>query len=186
MSHIFAVYVAFYNLGAQSTDERRGRDYLKHGGDGSIKLPSGGSLTRRRFRQLGLACGMHGGIDTIHDLVLRASAELETVGHLTRQTLSAIDGQSSFDDNLIYAFLHEPIVDLDCLPRLCNMKFHALPFQPLHSLIRHAEFEVHTAREHDLHRTRLNQLLRVASLDPGPMSSTSFIPVPFLHAAAGI
>ena len=53
--------------------------------------------------------GFHGGIDAVHDIVLQASTDLSTFGHLTRPTLSAIDNGSSFDDHLLYAILHEPI-----------------------------------------------------------------------------
>ena len=83
--------------------------YLKRFGDGKIKLPSEGSLTRRRFRQLGIAFGAHGGLDLVHDIVLRAHNDIEAFGHITRPSLSAIDRAMPFDDALIYAILHEPI-----------------------------------------------------------------------------
>lgn len=84
-------------------------NYLSRFGDGKIKLPSEGNLTRRRFRQLGLMFGGHGGLDAVHDLVLRASSDVEAFGHLTRGSLSAIERAVPFDDVLIYAILHEPI-----------------------------------------------------------------------------
>ena len=84
-------------------------NYLKRFGDGKIKLPSEGTLTRRRFRMLGLAFGGHGGIDSVHDIVLRASYDIESFGHLTRGSLSTIDRAMPYDDALIYAILHEPI-----------------------------------------------------------------------------
>ncbi|KXT03144.1 hypothetical protein AC578_7729 [Pseudocercospora eumusae] len=83
--------------------------YLSRFGDGTIKLPSEGNLTRRRFRAMGISLGAHGGIDSIHDVVLRASSDIEAFGHLTRGSLSAIDHMTSYDDNLLYAILHEPI-----------------------------------------------------------------------------
>ena len=83
--------------------------YLKRFGDGKIKLPSEGNLTRRRFRQLGIAFGFHGGLDMVHDIVLRASSDIEAFGILTRGSLSAIESGTKFDDNLLYAILHEPI-----------------------------------------------------------------------------
>jgi pimeloyl-ACP methyl ester carboxylesterase len=88
---------------------RRIMFYLKRFGDGKIKLPSEGTLTRRRFRQLGIAFGAHGGLDSVHDIVLRASYDIEAFGHLTRGTLSEIDQGTNFDDHLIYSILHEPI-----------------------------------------------------------------------------
>lgn len=83
--------------------------YLSRFGDGKIRLPSEGTLTRRRFRQIGIALGGHGGVDSIHDIVLRAASDIDAFGHLTRGTLSAIDHMNPFDDHLIYAILHEPI-----------------------------------------------------------------------------
>ena len=84
-------------------------NYLKRFGDGKIKLPSEGTLTRRRFRQLGLAFGAHGGLDSVHEIVLRASYDIEAFGHLTRGSLSNIDRALPFDDAMLYAILHEPI-----------------------------------------------------------------------------
>ena len=84
-------------------------NYLKRFGDGKIKLPSEGTLTRRRFRQIGIAFGAHGGLDAVHDIILRASYDIESFGHLTRGSLSAIDRAAPFDDALIYSILHEPI-----------------------------------------------------------------------------
>lgn len=51
--------------------------YLCRFGDGKIKLPSDGDLTRRRFQQLGISLGMHGGLDSVHEIVLRASNDIE-------------------------------------------------------------------------------------------------------------
>jgi len=87
--------------------------YLQQSGDNNdgskVKLPSQGALTRRRFLQLGIMFGFHGGVDIVHDIVLKAAFDLETFGYLTRPTLSSIDNGSSFDDHLLYAILHEPI-----------------------------------------------------------------------------
>lgn len=79
------------------------------GGDGEIGLPSGGKLTRRRFCAMGIMLGMHGGLDSVHEIVHRANNDIELFGHLTRGTLSMIDAATSYDDHLIYAILHEPI-----------------------------------------------------------------------------
>jgi pimeloyl-ACP methyl ester carboxylesterase len=84
-------------------------NYLSRFGDGKIKLPSEGTLTRRRFQQLGINLGFHGGLDAIHDIVLRAAYDVDNFGHLTRGSLSSIDRALGFDDNLLYSILHEPI-----------------------------------------------------------------------------
>ena len=72
-------------------------------------VSDGGACTPRRFRQLGIAFGAHGGLDSVHEIVLRASYDLEAFGELTRGTLSAIEQGTSFDNHLIYSILHEPI-----------------------------------------------------------------------------
>jgi len=83
--------------------------YIQRFGDGTIKLPSEGHLTARRFQQIGIMFGMHGGIDSVHEIVLRAAYDIEAFGHLTRGALSAIDSILSFDEAPIYAILHEQI-----------------------------------------------------------------------------
>ncbi|OCK76179.1 proline iminopeptidase [Lepidopterella palustris CBS 459.81] len=82
---------------------------LQKFGDSTVRLPGEGLLSARRFQQLGLLFGAHGGIDSVHELVLRASSDLEQSGHLTRGTLAAIQQSLSFDENIIYSILHEPI-----------------------------------------------------------------------------
>ncbi|KAK3703516.1 hypothetical protein LTR37_014363 [Vermiconidia calcicola] len=101
---------AYYNKYPEDVDRvKLIHNYLKRFGDGKIKLPSEGTLTRRRFRMLGIMFGTHGGLDAVHDIVLRASYDIESFGHITRGSLSAIDRAMPFDDALLYAILHEPI-----------------------------------------------------------------------------
>ncbi|PMD17959.1 alpha/beta-hydrolase [Hyaloscypha hepaticicola] len=76
---------------------------------GGLKLPSGGVLTVRGFLTLGRNFGMHGGLDSVHDLVFRMKTDLATFQFITRPTLSALERALSFDDNVIYAVLHESI-----------------------------------------------------------------------------
>lgn len=45
----------------------------------------------------------------MHDLVLLADTDLTQFGHLTRPTIMALEAQESFDSNVLYALLHEPI-----------------------------------------------------------------------------
>lgn len=47
--------------------------------------------------------------DLQRELVIRASSDLSQFGHLTRGTCSAIEASLSFDDNIVYSVLHEPI-----------------------------------------------------------------------------
>ena len=45
----------------------------------------------------------------MHEIVLRADTDLSQFGHLTRPTVTAIENAQSFDSNVIYALLHEPL-----------------------------------------------------------------------------
>ncbi|KAM7219132.1 alpha/beta-hydrolase [Rhypophila decipiens] len=74
-----------------------------------IPLPSGGYLTVTRLLSLGLSFGAHGGLDSVHSLILRLVTDLEQFGILTRSTLTAMEQNIPFDTNPIYAILHEPI-----------------------------------------------------------------------------
>ncbi len=76
---------------------------------GGLVLPSGGILTVRGFLTLGRMFGFHGGLDKVHDLVLKMKNDLNQFQFITRPTLSALESALSFDDNVIYAILHEAI-----------------------------------------------------------------------------
>jgi hypothetical protein len=76
---------------------------------GGLQLPSGGVLTVRGFLTLGRNFGMHGGLDSVHDLVFRMKRDIHQFQFITRPTLSALESALSFDDNVIYAILHESI-----------------------------------------------------------------------------
>ncbi|KAF1993286.1 proline iminopeptidase [Amniculicola lignicola CBS 123094] len=85
-------------------------DLLGRFGDQTVRVQGGeGYMSPRRFLQLGINFGAHGGIDSVHELVLRADTDLTQFGHLTRPTIMAIESDQSFDSNVIYAILHEPI-----------------------------------------------------------------------------
>ncbi|CAL5868347.1 uncharacterized protein PFLUO_LOCUS2572 [Penicillium psychrofluorescens] len=72
--------------------------YLK---ENTPALPSG-TLTPARFQQLGIVFG-------VHDIVVRATNDLEMFGFLTYPTLCAIDGCGGYDKTILYAVLHEAI-----------------------------------------------------------------------------
>lgn len=83
---------------------------LRRSGDTTVRVQGGeGHLTARRFLQLGIYFGKHGGVDEVHNLVLRADTDLTQFGHLTRPTVLALEAAQSWDTNVIYALLHEPI-----------------------------------------------------------------------------
>jgi pimeloyl-ACP methyl ester carboxylesterase len=79
-------------------------------GDNTVRVQGGeGFMTARRFLQLGIYFGKHGGFDDVHELVLKADTDLSQFGHLTRPTVLALEAAQSWDTNIIYALLHEPI-----------------------------------------------------------------------------
>jgi pimeloyl-ACP methyl ester carboxylesterase len=106
---------------------------LSRFGDETVRVQGGeGFLPARRFMQLGIYFGKHGGIDQVHELVLRADTDLTQFGHLTRPTVLALEMAQSFDSNVIYALLHEPIY---CQGEAANWSAERL-------LERHPEFSL--------------------------------------------
>ncbi|EHL03620.1 putative proline iminopeptidase [Glarea lozoyensis 74030] len=113
------VYKATY----QKVIERNKAYYLKYPEDveavqslcfhikskSGVPLPSGGVLTVRGLLTLGRNFGVHGGLDFVHDLILRAKIDLAQFQFISRPTLAAIERALTFDDNVIYAILHEAI-----------------------------------------------------------------------------
>jgi len=84
-------------------------NFLQKFGDHTVQdMTQEGYLTARRFMQLGIHFGFHGGLDMVHDLVLRAQNDLDLFGHITRPTVSKITTALPFNDAIIYAVLHEP------------------------------------------------------------------------------
>lgn len=83
---------------------------LQRFGDTTVRdTTSQGFITARRFLQIGIHFGFHGGFDTIHEIVLRSWSDLQFVGHLTRPTVVKIESLLPFNDHMIYTVLHEPI-----------------------------------------------------------------------------
>lgn len=74
-----------------------------------IPLPAGGFLTVPRFLSLGISFGMHGGLNAVHNLILKTVADLDQFGFFSRSTLNYYDQALSFDVAPIYAILHEAI-----------------------------------------------------------------------------
>ncbi|KAK1754945.1 proline iminopeptidase 1 [Echria macrotheca] len=77
--------------------------------EGGISLPAGGLLTVQRFLTLGMAFGFHGGFDTVNSTIFRMSSDLDQFGFFTRATLRAVEEDTPFDSNPIYAILHESV-----------------------------------------------------------------------------
>ncbi|KIJ20795.1 prolyl aminopeptidase [Paxillus involutus ATCC 200175] len=99
------------------------RRILDHLENNNVVLPNGGQLTVSRWLQLGMGFGMHGGIDLVHQLVLRAIADLDSFGSLSYGLLNSVQTKQSFDTNPIYAILHEAIY---CQNRAANWSAHRI------------------------------------------------------------
>ncbi|KAF2433832.1 alpha/beta-hydrolase [Tothia fuscella] len=83
---------------------------LQRFGDTTVRdTTSQGSITARRFLQIGIHFGFHGGFDTVHEVVLRCWSDLQFVGHITKPTVVRIEGLLPFNDHMIYSILHEQI-----------------------------------------------------------------------------
>ncbi|KAJ6782079.1 hypothetical protein PWT90_03157 [Aphanocladium album] len=76
---------------------------------GGVALPAGGTLTVARLMTIGISFGMHDGFDSVHNALLALDASLDNFGFFTRSSLSTIENWSDFDNNIIYAILHEII-----------------------------------------------------------------------------
>ncbi|GAB7365575.1 hypothetical protein MBLNU230_g6647t1 [Neophaeotheca triangularis] len=76
---------------------------------GAVDLPAGGSLTVPRLMTIGIDFGGAGGFDNVHDTVLEMKKSLDQFGFLSRASLTRMETFTTFDDNIIYAILHEAI-----------------------------------------------------------------------------
>jgi len=80
-------------------DRDRVREILRRLDDEDVRLPSGGRLTSRRFRQLGLWLGDSAGFELLHHVI--------ELPFGSEAFLHDADGGVRFDRNPIYATLHE-------------------------------------------------------------------------------
>ncbi|KAL3460452.1 Alpha/Beta hydrolase protein [Aspergillus heterothallicus] len=97
---------AYYSKFPEDVDRvKKIVEYLKQN---EVAVPSG-TLTPQRIQQLGIMFGMHGGLDSVHDLIMRATSDLDLFGFFTHPTLVALDSYGGYDNNIIYAILHESI-----------------------------------------------------------------------------
>ncbi|KAH8815008.1 Alpha/Beta hydrolase protein [Xylogone sp. PMI_703] len=76
---------------------------------GGVDLPAGGHLTVRGLLTLGRHFGMSGGLDRVHDIIHRMATDKQQFSFITRPTLAALERAITFDENVLYAVLHEAI-----------------------------------------------------------------------------
>ncbi|KAI0008523.1 alpha/beta-hydrolase [Xylariaceae sp. FL0662B] len=81
---------------------------LELGGEKGVPLPGGGFLTVQRLMTIGINLGLDGGIDRVHNLILKMKADLDQFGIFTRFTLNALEEDNAWDTAPIYTLLHEP------------------------------------------------------------------------------
>jgi hypothetical protein len=70
-------------------------------------LPTGGTLTVRRFQQLGFLLGFDEGMETLHYLLETAFCEGTSGAELTLPFLRGVENAQPFETNPIFAVLHE-------------------------------------------------------------------------------
>lgn len=83
--------------------------FIQQQDKGRVPLPGGGFLTVPRLLTLGLAFGSHGGLDSVHALILKMKTDLDQFGFLDRPVLTALEQANPLDTHIIYAILHEAI-----------------------------------------------------------------------------
>ena len=69
-------------------DAERVKTIIKYLQVNTVLAPSGGKLSASRFMSMGLVFGFHGGLDSVHDVVLRAWNDLKLFGFLARPVVS--------------------------------------------------------------------------------------------------
>ncbi|KAI1156792.1 Alpha/Beta hydrolase protein [Nemania diffusa] len=78
------------------------------GGEQGVPLPAGGFLTVRLLMTLGIHFGMDGGLDAVHNFIIRMKGDLEQFGVFSHPTLNALEQDGGWDAAPIYTLLHEP------------------------------------------------------------------------------
>ncbi len=101
--------VAYYRK--YSEDIKSVKDIVRHIQNKLVLLPSGGTLSVLRLRQLGIQFGLHGGLDEVHNVICRMANDLDYNKDLSRPTLAAFESLIHFDNAPLYALLHEPIYE---------------------------------------------------------------------------
>lgn len=90
-------------------DINRVKTIVHHLDTHDVATPNGGRLTGRRFLQIGIDLGLHGGLDRIHNVISKAYSDLHQFGLITYKGREQIEGSLHYDGNPIYSILHEAI-----------------------------------------------------------------------------
>lgn len=89
-------------------DIKRVKKIMKYLATNEVKMPSGGTLTPRKFQQLGQRFGLSGGMDAVHQLCLGAFITIQGKEVLSSGFLHDVDAAQDLIPP-IYAILHEAI-----------------------------------------------------------------------------
>ncbi|KAF8178757.1 alpha/beta-hydrolase [Pholiota molesta] len=90
-------------------DIKRVRNILRYLDANKVIMPTGGYLSVNRFLQIGAELGMHGGIDRIHQLVFRATNDLQLFGKLSYGLMQNLQAVQRYDTNPFFAIIYEAI-----------------------------------------------------------------------------
>ncbi|KAI0164926.1 alpha/beta-hydrolase [Xylariaceae sp. FL1272] len=101
---------AYYNKFPQdvTTVKEIAEKIREQGGERGVPLPAGGFLTVQRLFTLGLHLGMDGGLDTVHNIIIRMKADFDQFGELSYPILNQLEQEGGWDVAPIYTLLHEP------------------------------------------------------------------------------
>ncbi|KAF9082927.1 hypothetical protein BGX29_005213 [Mortierella sp. GBA35] len=89
-------------------DIKRVKKIMKHLATNEVKLPNGGILTPRKFQQLGMKFGLSGGMDSVHQLCLKAFVTIQGKEEISSTFLHDVAAEQDLIPP-IYAILHEAI-----------------------------------------------------------------------------
>jgi len=90
-------------------DRERAREIVEYLSGNEVELPGGGTLSPRRFQQLGIKFGARNGFELVHYLLESAFVPGAQGLELSYSFLREVEENGSFETNPIYALLHEPI-----------------------------------------------------------------------------
>ncbi|KAL8736775.1 MAG: hypothetical protein Q9166_000141 [cf. Caloplaca sp. 2 TL-2023] len=93
-------------------DMQRVKDIIHYLQTEKVKLPTGGTLSIARLRQLGINFGFHvrSPLSLMNEeIILRMASDLDYFGYFTRPTLAQFENTQPFDNFPLYALVHEII-----------------------------------------------------------------------------
>jgi pimeloyl-ACP methyl ester carboxylesterase len=90
-------------------DQERAREIAAYLTANNVTLPAGGHLSVRRFQQLGMELGMSDGATKIHFMLEDAFVQGAGKRAINFNFLRSFENSQNFDNNPIFAILHEAI-----------------------------------------------------------------------------